>query len=181
MGDFPALRFWLNSNIRIKNLIAAMIAGVGLSKDMTIFQNKEQMRTFFLQIKTKKSSFILIFYPVSRIINHFIVYQIPYGLRQFLLWHLKGSKFSRGTNIFHYFWKVLRLCTFQTYLGQLEGVSGCISDYFWMDKDYIWVFKDYKDHIFSLSSLYQTIKTKDHRQHHWRSRAKPNDWFILIL
>ena len=29
-----------------------MIAGVGLFKDMNIFQNKEQIRTFCLQIKT---------------------------------------------------------------------------------------------------------------------------------
>ena len=66
---------------------------------------------------TKKSFFNLTFYHVSMIINQFIVDPIPNGLRQFLLWHLKGIKFRWGSNIFHHFWKVLWLCTFQTYLG----------------------------------------------------------------
>ena len=172
----------------MENYKSSYDSGVGLFKDMNIFQDKEQMRTFCLQIKVtsyQKVQFYLSFFHVSMIINQFIVYPIPYGLHQFLLLHLKGSKFRQGTNTYAPFLKsIVTVHISNLFWTVIKGVSGCIFDYFRMDKDYIWVFKDYKDHILSLSSLYQTIKTKDHRYYHlinkWGYRTFSYiKWFTL--
>ena len=64
---------------------AAVIPGVDLCKDLNIFQNKDQMRTFYIQIKTnsyQKALFYFDLYHVSLRINQVVVYPIYFGLRQ---------------------------------------------------------------------------------------------------